>query len=58
MGVPDHLAKSALRFSLGKSNTLEEIEYVADTISKGVQKLRAQSPVWQMFKEGIDLDLK
>lgn len=52
MGNSRELAKSAIRFSLGRFNTLEEVEYCVEAVVKGVKRLRAQSPVWEMFREG------
>jgi len=55
-GLSDHMAHSAIRFSLGMQNTIEEIEYAIDLIKNGVKKLRAESPIWQMYKDGVDVD--
>jgi cysteine desulfurase len=53
MGRSEDLAQSAIRFSLGRKNTEEEIRYAADAVIKGVRRLRGQSPVWEMFQEGL-----
>ena len=56
LGLGDDLAHSSLRFSLGKFTTEEEIDQTIAMISKGVNHMRDLSPIWEMFKEGVDLD--
>ena len=53
MGRSRELAHSSLRFSLGRFNTEEEIDYAIEAVISGVEKVRGMSPVWEMFKEGI-----
>ncbi|MGB8681385.1 MAG: IscS subfamily cysteine desulfurase [Candidatus Binatus sp.] len=55
LGIDDELAHSSIRFGLGRFNTLEEVDYVADRVSKEVKRLREMSPLYEMAKEGIDL---
>lgn len=55
LGAGDDLAHSSIRFGLGRFTTEEEIDYVADKIIDVVKKLRELSPLYEMFKEGVDL---
>jgi cysteine desulfurase len=55
LGVGDELAHSSIRFGLGRFNTEEEVDYVADLVVAKVKGLRELSPLWEMHKEGIDL---
>ncbi|MBP9113377.1 MAG: IscS subfamily cysteine desulfurase [Polyangiaceae bacterium] len=55
LGVGDELAHSSIRFGIGRFNTEEEIDYVADLVIAKVEKLREMSPLYEMHKEGIDL---
>lgn len=55
MGVGDDLAHSSIRFGLGRFTTEEEVDYVADLVTRKVQKLRDMSPLYEMHKDGIDL---
>jgi cysteine desulfurase len=56
LGLGDDLAHSSLRFGLGRFTTDEQIDYTIKAISETVLKLREMSPLWEMFKEGIDLN--
>ncbi len=56
IGVPDSLAHCSIRFGLGKSNTEEHIDYLVDLLKKHVVRLREMSPLYDMAKEGIDID--
>jgi len=56
LGRNDELAHSSIRFTIGRFTTEEEIDYVAGLLEEKVTKLRDLSPLWDMFKEGIDLD--
>jgi cysteine desulfurase len=55
MGVEEELAHSSIRFGIGKFNTDEEIDYVADLVINSVERLRAMSPLYEMHKDGIDI---
>ncbi|MDB5213752.1 MAG: Cysteine desulfurase [Myxococcaceae bacterium] len=55
LGVGDELAHSSIRFGLGRFNTEEEVDYVADLVIGKVNHLRDMSPLYEMHKEGIDL---
>ena len=56
LGRSDELAHSSIRFTLGRFTTEEEIDYAVDLIKRKVAKLRELSPLWEMHKEGIDLN--
>lgn len=56
LGLGDDLAHSSLRFGLSRFTTEEEIDFTIKSISETVIKLREMSPLWEMYKEGIDLD--
>lgn len=55
LGLNDELAHSSIRFTLGRYTTKEEIDYTIELVKKAVAKLRELSPLWDMFKEGVDL---
>ena len=55
LGLGDDIAHSSIRFGIGRFNTEEEIDYVADKLIHVVRKLRELSPLYEMAKEGIDL---
>jgi cysteine desulfurase len=56
LGLDDELAHSSIRFSFGRSTTEEEVDYAVEQIHLAVNKLREMSPLWDMYKEGIDLN--
>jgi len=56
LGLGDDLAHSSLRFSLGRFTTEEDIDFSLQSIIKGVNHMRDLSPIWEMYKEGVDLD--
>jgi len=56
LGLGDDLAHSSLRFGLGRYTTEEQIDYVIEQVSRTVTKLREMSPLWEMYKEGIDMN--
>ena len=55
LGRSDELAHSSLRMTIGRWSTEEEIDYAVGTIKENVAKLRELSPLWEMFKDGVDL---
>jgi len=56
LGLSDDLAHSSIRFGLGRFTTEEEVDYAVEVTKKAVTHLRDLSPLWEMFKEGIDLN--
>lgn len=56
LGLGDDLAHSSLRFGLGRFTTDEQIDFTIDAIKNTVLKLREMSPLWEMFKEGVDIN--
>ncbi len=56
LGRSDELAHSSIRFTLGRFTTEEEIDYTVDLLKRKIAKLRELSPLWEMHKEGIDLN--
>jgi len=55
LGVGDELAHSSIRFSLGRFNTVEEIDYTVQRVVQTVRRLRELSPLYELAKEGVDL---
>jgi cysteine desulfurase len=55
LGVGEDLAHTSIRFGLGRFNTEEEVDYVADRVVETVQRLRELSPLYEMAKEGVDV---
>lgn len=55
LGRSDELAHSSLRMTIGRFTTTEEIDYVVTTLKERVAKLRELSPLWEMYKDGIDI---
>lgn len=56
IGRPDELAHSSIRFSFGRYTTEEDIDTILAQIHEAVEKLRDLSPLWDMYKDGVDLD--
>lgn len=55
LGMNDELAHSSIRFSLGRFTTQEEIDYAIALVRKSIGRLRDLSPLWDMFKQGVDI---
>ncbi len=56
LGLNDELAHSSLRFSFGRFTSDEEVDYAVEQVRTAVDKLRELSPLWDMYKDGVDLD--
>lgn len=56
LGRSDELAHSSIRFTLGRYSTEEEVDFAIEAIRKNIGKLRELSPLWEMYKDGIDLN--
>ena len=56
LGRSDELAHSSIRFTLGKFTTAEEVDYAVNLMKAKVAKLRDLSPLWEMYKDGVDLN--
>jgi len=56
LGRSDELAHSSIRFTLGRFTTAEEVDYTVDHLKTKVAKLREMSPLWEMYKDGVDLN--
>ncbi len=56
LGRSDELAHSSIRFTLGRFSTEQEVDYALEAIRKNIDKLRELSPLWEMYKDGIDIN--
>ncbi|HPI75038.1 MAG TPA: aminotransferase class V-fold PLP-dependent enzyme, partial [bacterium] len=56
IGVPDSLAHCSIRFGLGKSNNEEQVDFLVDLLATNVRRLREMSPLYDMAREGIDIE--
>jgi len=56
LGRNDELAHSSIRFTIGRFTTEEEIDYTIELVKGKIDKLRDLSPLWEMFKDGVDLE--
>jgi cysteine desulfurase len=55
LGMDDELAHSSLRFSIGRFTTEEDVDIAVAKVREAVSKLRELSPLWDMFKDGVDI---
>ena len=55
LGRSDELAHSSIRFSIGRFTTVEEVDYVIELLKNKIGRLRELSPLWEMYKDGVDL---
>jgi len=55
LGLNDELAHSSLRFSIGRFTTEEDVDIASEKVKEAVSKLRELSPLWDMFKDGVDI---
>ena len=56
LGLNDELAHSSLRFSIGRFTTEENIDQAISSVRTAVEKLRELSPLWDMYKDGVDME--
>ena len=56
LGLGDDLAHSSIRFSLGRFTSEEDIDFAIEALTKGVNHMRDLSPIWEMYKDGVDLE--
>ena len=56
IGLPDELSASSIRFSVGRYTTVDDVDNAIKLVREKVEKLRELSPLWDMYKDGIDLD--
>jgi cysteine desulfurase len=56
LGRSDELAHSSIRFTVGRFTTEEEIDYTVQLLTRQVARLREMSPLWEMYKDGVDLN--
>ena len=56
LGLNDELAHSSLRFSVGRFTTEADVDQAVESVRAAVEKLRELSPLWDMYKDGVDMD--
>ncbi|MBN4075951.1 IscS subfamily cysteine desulfurase, partial [Gammaproteobacteria bacterium AH-315-E17] len=55
IGLSDELAHSSLRFTIGRFTTVEDVDFAVEKVKEAVTKLRELSPLWDMYKDGVDI---
>jgi cysteine desulfurase len=56
LGRNDELAHSSIRFTIGRFTTVEDVDFTIDLVKSKIAKLRDLSPLWEMYKDGVDLN--
>lgn len=56
LGLSDELAHSSIRFSIGRFTTEQDIDFTIDLVKTAIERLREMSPLWEMYKDGVDLN--
>ncbi len=56
IGVGDDLAHTSIRFGLGRFTTEEDVDHAITSVRAAVEKLRELSPLWDMYKDGVDME--
>jgi cysteine desulfurase len=56
LGRNDELAHSSIRFTIGRFTTVEDVDFTIELVKSKIAKLRDLSPLWEMYKDGIDLN--
>jgi cysteine desulfurase len=56
LGLSDELAHSSIRFSIGRFTAEEEIDFTIELVKTAIERLREMSPLWEMYKDGVDLE--
>ena len=56
LSLKDELSHSSMRFAIGRFTTEEEVDYTINLVRDSVEKLRTLSPLWDRYKDGVDMD--